>query len=285
MSKSEFGQYLSEIGRYPVLSRESQLRHCQAIHRWQTWPEGKDKAPRKVKRLGERGMEMMVSTNLRLVVSVAKKYQARGVELQDLIQEGNIGLIRGLELFDPTRGYQVSTYCYWWVRQGITRSIYSQSRMIRMPINSHEQLVKIRRHQNETLARTGVMPSLEDTATAVKSTPERVTAILRQWTQTECNSLDHVAGGDFNGSPLETIANPHQTNANDPSEFLLSAAGNESLQNAMGTLTEQEHFVIKGFYEDGRTQGVIGKEINVSRARVGQIQEKAIKKLRLAMAV
>ena len=283
MSKSELSQYLSDIGRYPVLSRESQLRHCYAIHKWQTWPEGKDNAPRKVQRLGERGMEMMVSTNLRLVVSVAKKYQARGVELQDLIQEGNIGLIRGLELFDPARGYQVSTYAYWWIRQGITRSIYSQSRMIRMPINSHEQLVKIRRHQNETLARTGVLPSLEDTAVAVKSTPERVTSVLRQWNQTECNSLDHVAGSDFNGSALDTIANPHQTSANDPSEYLLSAAGNENLQVAMNTLTEQEQTVIKGFYEDGRTQGVIGKEINVSRARVGQIQEKAIKKLRLAM--
>ena len=141
MSSSEFSQYLTDIGRFPVLSRESQLRHCQNIHRWVNWEGGRDAAPKNVHRSGSRSLETMVRTNLRLVVSIAKKYTGKGVDLQDLIQEGNIGLIRGLEMFDPTRGYQVSTYCYWWVRQGITRAIHSYARTIRMPINSPRSLL------------------------------------------------------------------------------------------------------------------------------------------------
>ena len=153
MSSSEFSQYLTDIGRFPVLSRESQLRHCQAIHRWVHWEGGRECAP-KGATMGARSLDTMVKTNLRLVVSIAKKYQSKGVALEDLIQEGNIGLIRGLELFDPSRGYQVSTYCYWWVRQGVTRAIHSYARTIRMPINSHELLVKIRRHRQTTLSET-----------------------------------------------------------------------------------------------------------------------------------
>ena len=116
MSESEVQSYLRDIGRHPVLSKEAQLHHCYAIHKWVKWPEGRSKAPRGIARAGRRSMDIMVTTNLRLVVSVAKKFQHHDLDLMDLIQEGNIGLIRGLELFDPTRGYQVSTYCYWWIR-------------------------------------------------------------------------------------------------------------------------------------------------------------------------
>ena len=135
MSSSELSQYLTDIGRFPVLSRESQLRHCQAIHRWVHHEGGRAAAPRNIQRVGARSLETMVKTNLRLVVSIAKKYTNKGVALEDLIQEGNIGLIRGLELFDPARGYQVSTYCYWWVRQGVTRAIHSYARTRSVPGN------------------------------------------------------------------------------------------------------------------------------------------------------
>ena len=283
MFSSEFSQYLTDIGRYPVLSRETQLRHCMAIHRWQNWEGGKDKAPRSVKRLGKRGMEMMITTNLRLVVSVAKKYQGKGVTLEDLIQEGNLGLIRGLELFDPARGYQVSTYAYWWIRQGITRSIYSTGRTIRMPINSHEMLVKIRRHRNRIEGERGTLPTVEETAEYVDCKPERVRELLSRWVMTECFSLDQKVQG-CDQDIINSISDPQRTPLNDPSEYLLSACGNDRLKAAMYKLSDEEATVIKGVFEQNLTQKHLGEELNVSRARVGQVQQKAMKRLRLLMS-
>ena len=125
--------YLGEIGRIPILTKELQLIHCRRIRVWLDWPEGRDKAPRKVQRQGKRSLELMTTSNLRLVVSIAKKFTHRGLDLLDLVQEGNLGLIRGLEMFDPTRGYAVSTYVYWWIRQSITRALQLTSRTIRLP--------------------------------------------------------------------------------------------------------------------------------------------------------
>jgi RNA polymerase sigma factor (sigma-70 family) len=283
MSSSEFSQYLTDIGRFPVLSRESQLRHCHNIYRWVSWEGGRDKAPKKVSSSGSRSLETMVRTNLRLVVSIAKKYQNKGVELQDLIQEGNIGLIRGLELFDPARGYQVSTYCYWWVRQGVTRAIHSYARTIRMPINSHEMLVKIRRHRADVMAETGNYPTISETALAIKVSPERVTNLLDSWSMTNVVSLDkpiHEGEVDIK----DYIPNPNQTTMNDPSEYLLSKSGDLKLRAAILQLNDTEQHIIKSVFEDGRSQKHISEELDISRTRVGQVQHRAIKKLAKAMA-
>ena len=164
MAQSEIHSYLTEIGRHPVLSREAQLRHCRRIHDWIHHEDGRDAAPASTQRYGRRSMEAMTTTNLRLVVSIAKRYQGRGLELADLIQEGNIGLIRGLELYDPTRGYAVSTYAYWWIRQAITRSIHAQSRHIRLPINTHELIARIQRFITEHASTHGQAPSVVEIA-------------------------------------------------------------------------------------------------------------------------
>ena len=285
MSSSEFSQYLTDIGRFPVLSRESQLRHCQAIHRWVHWEGGRECAPKGVQRVGARSLDTMVKTNLRLVVSIAKKYQSKGVALEDLIQEGNIGLIRGLELFDPSRGYQVSTYCYWWVRQGVTRAIHSYARTIRMPINSHELLVKIRRHRQTTLSETGKYPTIEDTAQFMDLTVTRVKELLNSWEMTNCSSLDAQAGSsdDPGSNIVDLIPNPTPTTENDPTEYLLSASGDLRLRAAIHGLTDTEQLILEGIYENDRSQKHISEELNVSRTRVGQVHSRAIKKLRLAM--
>lgn len=286
MSSSEFSQYLSDIGRYPVLSREAQLRHCQSIHRWVQHEDGRDKAPRNIQRSGARSLDVMVKTNLRLVISIAKKYTGKGVALEDLIQEGNIGLIRGLELFDPSRGYQVSTYCYWWVRQGVTRAIHSYARTIRMPINSHELLVKIRRHRQQELTETGKYPTLDATAEHMNLTRGRVEELLKSWEITNVASLDCKPSEDgSNANLLDLIPNPYQTTENDPTEYMLSRSGDLRLRAAMDKLSDTEQLIIKGFFEDGRSQKHIGEELNISRTRVGQVQQRAIKKLRLAMSV
>lgn len=289
MSNSDLSQYLTDIGRYPVLSREGQLLHCRNIHRYQQWPEGKDKAPRKVVRAAERGMEMMVTTNLRLVVSIAKKYQGRGVDLQDLIQEGNIGLIRGLELYDPTRGYQVSTYCYWWVRQGVSRAIHSQSRMIRMPINSHEQLVKLRKCQQKYLTEHGITAPLSVLADYMEMTEERVRTLMTHWEGTKCGSLDitvkHLGSEDGRNLALKDTIPSTEPDRNRPSELKLSDAGDARLQYAItNNLTDKEQRVIAGYFEDGRTIKHIAEHIKVSPASVGQIKDRAINKLKKAMA-
>ena len=287
MTKSDLSQYLSEIGRYPVLSREGQLLHCRNIHRYQQWPGGKEQAPRKVVRAAERGMEMMVTTNLRLVVSIAKKYQDRGVDLQDLIQEGNIGLIRGLELFDPARGYQVSTYCYWWVRQGVARAIHAQSRMIRLPINSHEQLVKMRRCQQRHLSEHGVSAPVSVLADYMEMTEKRVKELISHWENTQCRSLDISVtntGSDRDVLLKDTIPST-EPDRNRPSELKLSDAGDARLQYAIANnLTDKEQRVIAGYFEDGRTIKHIAEHIQVSPASVGQIKERAINKLKKAMA-
>ena len=286
MSSSEFSQYLTDIGRYPVLSREAQLRHCRAIHRWVNHEDGRGGAPRNIQRSGARSLETMVTTNLRLVVSIAKKYANKGVALEDLIQEGNIGLIRGLELFDPTRGYQVSTYCYWWVRQGVTRAIHSYARTIRMPINSHEVLVKIRRHRQEILTTTGKYPTIEATAEHVDLTVNRVKELLNSWEMTNVTSLDANAHHDTSCSQvIDLIANPTQTTENDPTEYLLSTAGDLRLRAAILKLTDTEQRILEGIYEDERSQKHISEELNVSRTRIGQVHSRAIKKLRTAMNV
>ena len=284
MSSSEFRQYLTDIGRFPVLSKEAQLRHCIAIHRWVNWEGGRDNAPRKVERSGSRSLEVMVSTNLRLVVSVAKKYQKKGVDLQDLIQEGNIGLIRGLELFDPSRGYQVSTYCYWWVRQGITRCIYSHGRMIRMPINSHEMMSKIRRHRQEHLSNNGVYPSIEETAAATNLKPERVSDLLATWHKTLCYSLDKPQDKMLETDIMNVISYEPEAGGINPDEYALLQSGKDALGRAISGLSETEQCILQSFYAEEQSQRQIGENLNISRARVGQIQHRALKKLRLALA-
>ena len=288
MISSEFSQYLTDITRLPVLDREAQLRHCKNIHRWVHWEEGRHNAPRKVVRSGERSLQVMVETNLRLVVSIAKKYQNKGVDLQDLIQEGNIGLIRGLELFDPTRGYQVSTYCYWWVRQGVTRAIHTYARTIRMPINSRELLVKIQRwHADYLITHNGKWPSAEQVAEGLNLRVDRVLDLLELWDKTQCSSLDlHIQGNDradARGSVGDLIACPKSLE--DLEDKIDYEPGNPYLQAAIEKLTDHEQTVINGFFIEGRTQALIGEELNVSRARVGQIQQRALKKLAQNMYV
>ena len=282
MSSSEFSQYLTDIGRFPVLSRESQLRHCHNIHRWVSWEGGRENAPKKVSSSGSRSLETMVRTNLRLVVSIAKKYQNKGVELQDLVQEGNIGLIRGLELFDPSRGYQVSTYCYWWVRQGVTRAIHSYARTIRMPINSHELLIKIRRYRADTQVKTGNYPSIAETAQAINVTPERVISLLDSWHMTNVMSLDKPIN-EGEQHIKDYIPNPEQTTLNDPSEYLLSKSEDLKLRAAISQLNDTEQHIIKSIFEEERSQKHISEELNISRTRVGQVQYQAIRKLAKVM--
>lgn len=281
MSNSEIHDYLTEVGRHPVLCKEAQLRHCQRIYAWVHHEAGREGAPSAVRRSGRRSMDVMIRTNTRLVVSIAKRYQGRGLDLPDLIQEGNLGLIRGLELFDPTRGYAVSTYCYWWIRQAITRALHSYARTIRLPINTHELLGRIHRFTMETKALTGRAPSLTEIAEHVHTTEARVVEVLDHSTVTVCASLD-VMCRDGESALITLIADENQPESLDE---LHTAQNYEVIRAAIQqVLTETEAQILHGIFFDHSTFRAISEEIGCSRARVGQIHHAALNKLRLHLA-
>lgn len=276
MSQSELQRYLTEIGRYPVLTREAQLRHCQRIRAWIDHEAGRDGAPSHIQRAGRRSMDVMIKTNLRLVVSVAKRYQGRGMEMSDLIQEGNFGLIRGLELFDPTRGYTVATYSYWWIRQAITRAILQQSRTIRLPVHTYELLTKARRFTNEFIATHGHAPTTEQVAEICRVTPSRMLEMLEAFALTHCTSMDSKATEDGNAI-VELLASPCE----EPFDWTVAQHEAEALELAIDTLPETEQAVIRGLWFERKNMREVGEALGVSRSRAGQIQQKALRRLQV----
>ena len=283
MTRSDVESYLSDIGRLPVLTKEAQLRHCYKIHAWVTHPDGKENCPKHIKRAGMRSMDAMVSTNLRLVVSVAKNYQYRGLELADLIQEGNIGLIRGLELFDPTRGYTVSTYIYWWIRQGVTRAILTHGRTIRIPINTHEVVSRAQKAVVEFTTEHKRTPTLQEISDIIGESVERLSFCLQLSALTQCFSYDvpsGAQGADKNSDFIEYIAAPTPDEP-DYSDYIHNIATPEALTFAYSRLTENEKYVLFHNYFNEHTMKDIADQLSVSRSRIGQIRKDALKKMRI----
>lgn len=282
MSNTELRDYLTDVGRFPVLSKEAQLRHCQRIHAWIHHEAGRDAAPAGIRRAGSRSMEVMIRTNLRLVVSIAKRYQNRGLDLLDLIQEGNLGLIRGLELFDPTRGYALSTYAYWWIRQAITRAIHSYARLIRIPINTHEILARAQRFTSEYTALHGRPPSFTEIADHCATTPERISAMLDLQATTTCRSLDTLCTEDGNAL-LELIAADTTLTTGSPEEALRQDDTREVITAALKRLPEVEAQILHGVFFENRTLREIAEELGFSRSRAGQVQRTALNRLRFLL--
>ena len=284
MAHSEVHSYLSEIGRHPVLGREAQLRHCQRIHVWINHEGGRDAAPAHIQRHGKRSMEVMIRTNLRLVVSVAKRYQNRGLDLADLIQEGNLGLMRGLELYDPTRGYAVSTYAYWWIRQAINRAIHTYARSIRLPINTHELLCRIDRYRQEFSLLNGRSPTLDEIAENTDSSPGRIHQVLTTNSLTTCSSLDLVAK-DNGTAVLDLLPCPSSTNDSDQDSALNAASNRELIQKALSHLSANEAKVLEGVFLLNQSLKNISTELGLSRSRASQLQKSGLRKMRLVLAL
>ncbi len=285
ISADSIGWYLSTIGRVPLLTPAEEIElahHVQAGKKLQALVDGELTARQKRQlRMGQRARDRMMAANLRLVVSVAKKYQNQGLELLDLVQEGAIGLERAVDKFDPAMGYKFSTYAYWWIRQGMTRAIDNSARTIRLPIHISEKLSKMRRITRELSHRLGRQPNRLELAHAMGMQPEELEELMTQ--SAPCASLDAHARGEEDRSTLgELIADPASNEHFDSMDRHLQK---EHLGAWLSQLNEREQKILRlRFGLEGSeplTLAEIGRQINVSRERVRQLEAKAIMKLRL----
>ena len=281
--------YLSNIGRVPLLTPAEEIELGNQVQKMMVLTEDgqlneKTKEfttqQKRIIKIGRRAKERMMKANLRLVVSVAKKYQGKGLELLDLVQEGSLGLERAVEKFDPTRGYKFSTYAFWWIRQSMTRAIACQSRTIRLPVHLSERLASIRKVSRDLAHQLGAMPSRIEIAEAMDIDVEELDSVLRQALST--SSLDAPVNGDDGRSFLgDLIADSNNEEPLDQGEQRMHQ---EQLGKWLSHLSEQEQQVLKlRFGLDGNerhTLAEIGRLLEVSRERVRQVELKALRKLR-----
>ncbi len=254
--------YLKEIGKVPLLTAEEEVELAKKIE------EGDEEAR---KRLAE--------ANLRLVVSVAKKYVGRGMQFLDLIQEGNLGLIKAVEKYDHNLGYKFSTYATWWIRQAITRAIADQARTIRIPVHMVETINKLSRVSKSLLQELGKEPSLEDISKAMEMPEDRVREIMK--IAQEPVSLETPIGEEDDSHLGDFIQDDHTKT---PSESAMMVMLKEQIIEVLGSLNDREQKVIILRYglEDGRQRTLeeVGQVFGVTRERIRQIEAKALRKLR-----
>jgi len=284
-STDSIGYYLSTIGRVPLLTAAEEIElahHVQKMKKILNIPEiERDLKSKQQIKMGKKARDRMMAANLRLVVSVAKKYQNQGLELLDLVQEGAIGLERAVDKFDPAMGYKFSTYAYWWIRQGMTRAIDNSARTIRLPIHISEKLSKMRRVSRELSHKLGRQPNRIELSSAMGIEQKDLEDLVSQ--SAPCASLDAHARGEEDRSTLgELIPDP---NCEEPMEGMDRTIQKEHLGGWLAQLNEREQKIMRlRFGLDGEeplTLAEIGRQINVSRERVRQLEAKAILKLRV----
>lgn len=254
--------YLKEIGTVPLLTAEEELKLAKRK------AEGDQVAK-----------ERLIEANLRLVVSIAKRYTGRGMSFLDLVQEGNLGLIKGVEKFDYTKGYKLSTYATWWIRQSVTRALADQARTIRVPVHMVETINKMSKMQRKLTLELGYEPSVSELAEALDMTEEKVMEIMQ--IAREPASLETPIGEEDDSNLGDFVAD---SNAVTPEGNVESVMLREHIDSLLEDLKERERqvIVLRFGLEDGhpRTLEEVGKEFNVTRERIRQIEAKALRKLR-----
>ena len=253
--------YLKEIGTVPLLSADEELRLAKRK------AEGDESAK-----------ERLIEANLRLVVSIAKRYTGRGMSFLDLVQEGNLGLIKGVEKFDYTKGYKLSTYATWWIRQSVTRALADQARTIRVPVHMVETINKMSKMQRKLTLELGYEPSVTELAEALEMSEDKVMEIMQIAREP---ALETPIGEEDDSNLGDFVAD---SNAVTPEGNVESVMLREHIDALLGDLKERERqvIVLRFGLEDGhpRTLEEVGKEFNVTRERIRQIEAKALRKLR-----
>ena len=253
--------YLKEIGTVPLLCADEELRLAKRK------AEGDDNAK-----------ERLIEANLRLVVSIAKRYTGRGMSFLDLVQEGNLGLIKGVEKFDYTKGYKLSTYATWWIRQSVTRALADQARTIRVPVHMVETINKMSKMQRKLTLELGYEPSVAELSEALEMSEDKVMEIMQ--IAREPASLETPIGEEDDSNLGDFVAD---SNVVTPEGNVESVMLREHIDALLGDLKERERqvIVLRFGLEDGhpRTLEEVGKEFNVTRERIRQIEAKALRKL------
>jgi len=285
--------YLKEIGRVPLLTAAEEVTLAKRIEAGEhakqriaaleeedcTAPEGDLARDAAVLADGEQAKHQLIEANVRLVVSIAKRYRKRGMAFLDLIQEGNVGLMRAVDKFDYTKGFKFSTYATWWIRQAITRAIADQARTIRIPVHMVESINKVARLQRQMLQELGREPTVDELGARAEMTPARVREILR--IQQDTISLEQPIGDEEDFSLSDII---EDQGAVVPADAAARALLNEAVKEALSELSEREQTIVRLRFglDDGqiRTLEEVGKEFGVTRERIRQIEAKTLAKLR-----
>lgn len=257
--------YLREIGKIPLLKGDEELELAK-----------------KVVAGDKRAKDKMAEANMRLVVSIAKRYSGRGLDFLDLIQEGNTGLLRAVEKFDPDKGFKFSTYATWWIRQAITRAIADQARVIRIPVHMVETINKLLRTQRRMTQELNREPTIDELAKELEMEPEKVEYVMK--IKQDIHSLDAGVGrdGEDEDSVLGDFVEDEETTS--PSDSAAEQLLKEQIQEILSSLSDREQKIIKMRFglEDGKNHTLeeVGQEFAVTRERIRQIEAKALAKLR-----